>query len=92
MAFRSELYVSQTLTALHDKSNAWLGLGAALTSLWAQAKLQAAIVGVGYVVAYLLGVWILHITIPTMVNVVPYNMTVPTVYPTVLANVTSNAK
>ncbi|EKM52091.1 uncharacterized protein PHACADRAFT_187439, partial [Phanerochaete carnosa HHB-10118-sp] len=88
LAFRSDLYVRQTLTALHDKSGAWLGLGAAFTSLWAQFKLRAAIAGVMYITAYLFGVWLLHITIPTVLNVVPYNATVSTVHHTVLANAT----
>ncbi|EKM52147.1 uncharacterized protein PHACADRAFT_151151 [Phanerochaete carnosa HHB-10118-sp] len=91
LAFRSDLYVRQTLTSLHDKSNAWLGLGAACGSLWDQFKLRAAMVGVVYITVYLLGVWLLHITIPTALNVVPFNATAPTVFSTVLANTTNNA-
>ncbi|GJE91559.1 hypothetical protein PsYK624_077090 [Phanerochaete sordida] len=91
LAFRSDLYVRQTLTALHDKSSAWLGLGAACGSLWDQLKLRAAMVGVVYITAYLFGVWLLHITIPTSLNVVPYNATVSTIFRTVLGNTSMNA-
>lgn len=91
LAFRCDLYVHQTLTALHDKSSAWLGLGTACRSLWNQFKLRAASGSVACITAYLFGIWLLHITIPTVLNVVPYNATVPTVYRTTLANSTVNA-
>lgn len=91
LAFRRDIYVRQTLTALHDKSTAWLGLGSASLSLWRQFKLRAAMVGVLYITAYLLGIWMLHITIPAVLDVVPYNATVSTVNQTTLANVTTTA-
>lgn len=91
LAFRSDLYVRQTLTALHDKSGAWLGLGAACTSLWSQFKLRTAVDSIICISAYLLGVWLLHITIPTALNVVPYNATTTMVNRTVLANVTRSS-
>ncbi|GJE84278.1 hypothetical protein PsYK624_003540 [Phanerochaete sordida] len=89
LAFRRNLYVRQTLTALHDRSYAWMSQGAALKTLWQQLKLQAAAVGVAYIAAYLFGVWVLHITIPGVVDVVPYNATVSTVQRTTLANLTT---
>ncbi|GJE84279.1 hypothetical protein PsYK624_003550 [Phanerochaete sordida] len=89
LAFRRDLHVRQTLTALHDKGAAWLGFGAALLALWGQLKLRAAVGGVVYITAYLFGVWLLHITIPVVLDVVPYNATVPTVHRTTLANLTT---
>ncbi|GJE91632.1 hypothetical protein PsYK624_077820 [Phanerochaete sordida] len=90
LAFRSDLYVRQTLTALHDKSSAWLGLGAACSSLWEQFKMRAAMLGVAYITAYLVGMWLLHVTIPTVLSVVPYNDTVPMLNRTILANTTTS--
>lgn len=92
LAFRSDLHLCQTLTAIHDKGNAWLGLGSAIVSFGHQFKLRAAMLGVGCTTGYLIGVWLLHITIPGLLSVVPYNATVPTVYPTLLANTSYDFK
>lgn len=36
LALRRNLHVPQTLTSVHDKSAAWLGLGTAVGALWNQ--------------------------------------------------------
>lgn len=64
LALRGYLYTSQTLTAIHDKSTTWLGLGSAFASLWQQFKLPAAVPGVVLIILYLLATFALHITIP----------------------------
>ncbi|GJE84277.1 hypothetical protein PsYK624_003530 [Phanerochaete sordida] len=89
LAFRNDVYVRQTLTALHDKGRAWLGFGAACMALWDQCRLPATVLGVAGIAVYLLGVLLLHITIPAMLHVVPYNASVPTLNTTLLANFTT---
>ena len=73
LALHVDLFSSRTLTAVHDKSSAWLGLGSAFMSLWQQTKLPSSTVGVLSIVIYLLGTFILHITIPGVFQVVPFN-------------------
>lgn len=79
------MFTRQTLTAIHDKSSAWLGLGSASVSLWQQLKLRAAALGVLGIATYLLGVFVLHITIPGLFHVVPFNATVSALYVTDVA-------
>lgn len=86
LALRSDLFTRQTLTAIHDKNAAWLGLGSAFGSLWQQLELPAAVYGVALITLYLLGIFALHITIPSLFHVVPFNETVSSLHPTTLAN------
>lgn len=89
LALRSDLRRgSQTLTALHDKSSAWLGLGSAVIGVWQQLKLRTAPVGILCIAAYLIGVFVLHISIPGLFDVVTFNATVPNTHQTTLANAT----
>lgn len=80
------MHTRQTLTAVHDKSSAWLGLGSALASLWQQISLPTATTGVLYIAGYLLNIFVLHITVPGLFHLVPYSTTILTHQPTVLAN------
>ena len=84
---RSELNAKQTLTALHDKSNAWLGLGSAVMTMWDQTKVPTALPGVGLITVYLIAVYLLHVTIPAIFNAQPFNGTMPTIQPTRLSRV-----
>ena len=86
LALRNDLNTRQTLTAVHDRSRAWLGLGSALSSLWDQAW------GVFCIIIYLMSIFALHISIRGLFHVVPYNATVQTVHPTLLANANYTAK
>ncbi|GJE88181.1 hypothetical protein PsYK624_042640 [Phanerochaete sordida] len=92
LALRRDLNTPQTLTALHDKSSAWLGVGSALVSLWQQTKLRVATGGVLSITLYLLGVFTVHISIPSTLHLQLYNATAPVQYPTQLAraNFTAN--
>ncbi|KAJ7242139.1 hypothetical protein B0H12DRAFT_1236803 [Mycena haematopus] len=86
LALRNDLNTRQTLTAVHDKTAAWLGLGSALSSLWQQTKIRAATWGVTCITLYLLCVFTLHVSIQALFHVVPYNATIPTFQPTNLTN------
>lgn len=86
LALRNNMYTRQTLTAIHDKNSAWLGLGSALASLWQQVHLSASAASIVYIALYLFGMFVLHITIPGLFHTVPYNSTVITRQTTLLAN------
>lgn len=92
LALRTELYTVQTLTALHDKANAWLGLGSAAVSMWQQTKVCAALSGVTCIAVYLTAIFALHITIPAIFNVAPFNATMLTMHQTKLATASFNPK
>ncbi|EKM54941.1 uncharacterized protein PHACADRAFT_142728 [Phanerochaete carnosa HHB-10118-sp] len=85
-ALRNDLSARQTLTAVHNKASAWLGLESALESLWQQTKLSAAAWGVSCITLYLLCVFALHISIQGFFHVVLYTATMPTLQLTNLTN------
>ncbi|GJE98952.1 hypothetical protein PsYK624_151900 [Phanerochaete sordida] len=86
LALRADLRTRQTLTAVQDKIAAWLGLGSALDALWQQTKLRAAPGGVALVALYLLCVFTLHISMPSLCHVVPTNITTPRSVRTTVVN------
>ncbi len=85
LALIHDLHTRQTLTAIHDKTSAWLGLGSSLLALLDQIKLPSAISSVAYIGSYLAGIAVLHITIPASVSVNTYNATAITQQTTQLA-------
>jgi hypothetical protein len=58
----------QTLTATHDESTAWVGLGSALLVLWKQTHIAASVVGTSLITIYLVGISVLHISTPSLFN------------------------
>ena len=64
LALRRAFHVRQTLSALHDKSTAWLGFGSSVLTLAAQTKVRTAPLGVLAIVVYLGGIFVFHITTP----------------------------
>ncbi|KAF9228112.1 hypothetical protein BS17DRAFT_805709 [Gyrodon lividus] len=84
LALRSNLLRRQTLTALHDKSVAWGGLGASILSLWRQGSVPTAIYGALCVVLYLLSISILHVSSSSLIDVETYDTNVPSVVRTSL--------
>ncbi|KIO06618.1 hypothetical protein M404DRAFT_437119 [Pisolithus tinctorius Marx 270] len=84
LALRRDLLQCQTLTATHDKSGAWNGLGAAVNTLRDQCEVSAAPRGVFLVTLYLGGITILHVTSGALLSLVPFDNThvenVPTQY------------
>lgn len=74
----------QTLSALHDKQSAWLGLGSSTLTLWRQLKVNTAAKGIIAITVYLCGVFTLHVTTPSLFDVVPFNVTTVKTQPTVL--------
>jgi hypothetical protein len=68
LAIRGILHTHQTLTATHDESTAWNGLGSALLALWRQTRIAATVIGILLITAYLIGISVLHISTPTIFN------------------------
>ena len=69
LALRRNYYVRQTLSALHEKSAAWLGLGSAVGGMWRQRKLRAASSGVFLILSYLACLFALGSTFPSLITV-----------------------
>ncbi|KAJ3541672.1 hypothetical protein NM688_g6052 [Phlebia brevispora] len=75
----------QTLSAMHDKSSAWLGLGSSVQTLIRQSKLVTDFVGVSMITLYLLLIFVVHTTLPTIFRVATQSSTLSTSFPTILA-------
>ena len=71
----------QKLTAIHDVSGAWSGLGAATAMLWNQTKLAASTKATFLVFLYLACVSVLHVASPTIMEFEAYNATSTTAVP-----------
>ncbi|KIJ07788.1 hypothetical protein PAXINDRAFT_102807 [Paxillus involutus ATCC 200175] len=84
LALRSNLLRRQTLTALHDKSLAWGGIGASILSLWRQVSVPTAVHGTLCVVLYLVSISILHVSSSSLIDVETYDNNVPTTVRTLL--------
>ncbi|KAH7922483.1 hypothetical protein BV22DRAFT_1037445 [Leucogyrophana mollusca] len=78
LALNRNLLRCQTLTATHDQSGAWTGLGAALLSLFRQLRVPAAVWGVLSVTLYLICVAILHVSSSSLFNLEVFNATYQT--------------
>ncbi|KAJ7790824.1 hypothetical protein B0H14DRAFT_3568457 [Mycena olivaceomarginata] len=66
LSMRRSLQEDQTLTATHDNSVAWTGIGSASLLLWDRGTVPASIRGVMSPALYLGGILVLHITIPAL--------------------------
>ncbi|KAF9229963.1 hypothetical protein BU15DRAFT_69604 [Melanogaster broomeanus] len=75
LALSRDLSHLQLLTAIHDTSGAWSGIGAALLFLWRQTKVTASLGKVVAVATYLLNTMILHITSSSILQFQTYNGT-----------------
>ncbi|KAF8439689.1 hypothetical protein L210DRAFT_3760707 [Boletus edulis BED1] len=63
------------LTAIHDISQAWSGIGAAVSTLWQQTKTSSSIWTLMGVTIYLACVSVLHITSTAIMEFTPFNST-----------------
>ncbi|KAJ3557275.1 hypothetical protein NM688_g1556 [Phlebia brevispora] len=81
----------QTLTAIHDKSSSWLGLGASLQTLARQRKLATDVLGVSMITLYLLLIFVVHTTLPSIFGVTTLSVTSSATYPTTLARLPSGS-
>ncbi|KAJ3556630.1 hypothetical protein NM688_g1919 [Phlebia brevispora] len=75
----------QTLTAIHDKSSAWLGLGSSLETLVNQGKIVTDLPGVSMITAYLLLIFVVHTTLSGIFAVGTQDITTFVTHSTTLA-------
>ncbi|KAG0699602.1 hypothetical protein DFH29DRAFT_833523, partial [Suillus ampliporus] len=72
------------LTAIHDISGAWAGLGAALSSVWRQIDIPASWWTISAVATYLASISVLHVTSSTLLQLQAFNTSAATSIPTTL--------
>ncbi|KAL1747090.1 hypothetical protein HDZ31DRAFT_80676 [Schizophyllum fasciatum] len=68
LALRRLLTSRQTLTAMHDEFNAWIGIGSAMSTLYGQCRIRSALPWVLCIAGYLINITVLHISIPSMLS------------------------
>ncbi|KAJ7156389.1 hypothetical protein C8R46DRAFT_1356047 [Mycena filopes] len=73
---RRSLQITQPLTAIHDTSAAWTGLGSAVLHLWRQTTVAGSAVGVLTALLYLGNILVLHISSPALFSVVAFNTSI----------------
>ncbi|KAG2132183.1 hypothetical protein BD769DRAFT_579758 [Suillus cothurnatus] len=72
------------LTTIHDISNAWAGLGSALSSIWKQTRIPASLWATTAVTTYLVCISVLHITSSTLLQFQTFNSSMTTNISTLL--------
>ncbi|KAG2078569.1 hypothetical protein BDR04DRAFT_1226524 [Suillus decipiens] len=85
LAMSRMLVRRQKLTAIHDISGAWAGIGSALSSVWKQIDIPASWWMTSAVTVYLAGISVLHITSSTLLQLQTFNASMTTSVPTTLA-------
>lgn len=75
LSMRRSLVSVQSLTATHDSTAAWAGIGSACLHLWHQKAIRASITGILSVFLYLGTVLVLHITTPGLLSLETFNST-----------------
>jgi hypothetical protein len=63
---RRSLPTERILTATHDSTTVWTGIGSALSQLWSQRTTSGSGIGVLSVFLYLANILVLHITTPAL--------------------------
>ncbi|KAG8217910.1 hypothetical protein J3R82DRAFT_6076 [Butyriboletus roseoflavus] len=81
----------QKLTAVHDISGAWNGIGAAINALWQQTKITSSPSALVLVFIYLSCISSLHIISSSVIQFEAFNNTVTSVVPSSLAWTSSTA-
>ncbi|KAG1767899.1 hypothetical protein EV702DRAFT_979800 [Suillus placidus] len=66
------------LTAIHDISGAWAGLGSALSSVWKQTGIPASLWATTAVTTYLVCISVLHVTSSTLLQFQTFNSSMTT--------------
>ncbi|KAJ7469368.1 hypothetical protein B0H11DRAFT_2435881, partial [Mycena galericulata] len=69
---RHSIQKNQTLTAIHDHTAAWAGIGAAISHVWYQKAVPASITGVLSALFYLGTILTLHITTPALFSLATF--------------------
>ncbi|KAJ7662613.1 hypothetical protein DFH06DRAFT_356072 [Mycena polygramma] len=72
---RRIIQTDQTLTAIHDRTAAWAGIGSAVFHLFHQTAVRGSLVGVFSVFFYLFAALLLHVTTPALFTIQTFNAT-----------------
>ena len=75
----------QKLTAVHDVTGAWNGIGAAISALWQQTKVVSSLSTLLLVLTYLSCISGLHIISSSVIQFQAFNSSISGVVPSVLA-------
>ncbi|KAJ6491169.1 hypothetical protein C8R45DRAFT_928996 [Mycena sanguinolenta] len=75
LSMRQSIKADQTLTATHDTTAAWTGIGSAISCLWNQRIVPASAGGVFSIFMYLGSILALHITTSALFSVERFNAT-----------------
>ncbi|KAJ7037201.1 hypothetical protein C8F04DRAFT_1092928 [Mycena alexandri] len=75
LSMRRDMQADQTLTATHDHTAAWAGLGAAVSHIWYQKAVPASLVGVLSAFFYLGNILVFHITTPALFSLETFTST-----------------
>lgn len=73
LSMKKGLQESQMLTATHDNTAAWAGIGSALSRVWYQKAVPASPIGVLSAFFYLGNILVLHITTPALFSLQTFN-------------------
>ncbi|KAG2344907.1 hypothetical protein BDR05DRAFT_961313 [Suillus weaverae] len=84
LAISRTLVRRMKLTAIHDISGAWAGLGSALSSIWRQIDIPASWWAVSAVTVYLASISVLHVTSSTLLQFQTFNTSMATSVSTTL--------
>lgn len=85
LAISAAMSKRQTLTATHDISGAWNGIGAAINTLWQQTKIVSAPAAILMTLFYLGCISGLHIISSSVIQFEAFNNTVTSTVPSTLA-------
>ncbi|KAJ6516946.1 hypothetical protein C8R47DRAFT_1268750 [Mycena vitilis] len=75
LSTRQIIQTDQTLTAIHDRTAAWAGIGSAVFQLFHQTAVRGSLVGVFSVFFYLFAALLLHVTTPALFTIQTFNAT-----------------
>lgn len=75
LSMRRSLATDQPLTATHDRTAAWAGIGSAVLQTWRQKTVRASPTGILSVFLYLGNILVLHITTPGLFSLETFNST-----------------
>ncbi|KAJ7697968.1 hypothetical protein B0H14DRAFT_2649647 [Mycena olivaceomarginata] len=74
LSTRKSLRTPQALTATHDSTAAWGGIGSSLSYLWHQKTVSVSMFGVLSVVTYLGSILVLHVTTSSLISLQTFNL------------------
>lgn len=69
-ALHRDFHGRAILSALHDKTTAWLGLGSSFSAIYRQFRLKTAAGPIALIFLYHAGIFSIHVTTPVLFSLV----------------------